>query len=67
MSRRKIRSIEVVEIATGKVVSRINVEGKAEATIDRVEYGMRINMDRERFFTRQSSRAATPPAKDTKP
>lgn len=46
-------AIEIVEIATGEVVDTIDVEGMGDRMISRVEGGMLINMDRERFFTRR--------------
>lgn len=50
----KIRSIEVVEYASGKVAHRIDVSGKSERDIDRVEAGMQHNLS-DRFFLRQST------------
>jgi hypothetical protein len=58
MKGMKIRSIEVVEIATGKIVKRINVEGRPESQIDKIDIGLLRNMDLERFSTRYSSEPA---------
>lgn len=52
------RSIDVVDCETDEVVSRVNVAGKSERMIDRVEAGMAINMNHERYFTRRSTKAA---------
>ena len=49
----EITAIEIVEIATGDVVDTLDVEGMGERMISRMETGMLINMDRERFFTRR--------------
>jgi hypothetical protein len=45
------RGIAVVEYATGKRVSFVEV--KKGRSLDRVERGMLINMDRDRFYTVQ--------------
>jgi len=57
MKAKQIRSIEVVEIATGEVVHRVSVEGKTDTQIDRVDMGLLRNMDLERFSTRYSPQA----------
>jgi hypothetical protein len=54
MSKTK-RELQVVEIATREVVSRVDVTGKSDNSIDRIERGMLINMDTDRFFVRDSS------------
>lgn len=43
--------IEVVEFDKG-VAHRIDVTGKSDRAVDRVEEGMQHNLNHERFFTR---------------
>lgn len=45
--------LEVVEIATDKVVHTVDVSGQSERNIARVMHGMLTNMNRERFFVRE--------------
>lgn len=42
--------VEIVELATGKVVETMGAASHREA--ERIEYGAQINLDRTRFFTR---------------
>jgi hypothetical protein len=46
------KAIEVVELATGRVVTTVDVSRKTDAQIERVERGILINMDTDRFCTR---------------
>lgn len=41
--------IRVIELATGKVVHVVDVTGKSSSAIERVERGMLINMNTDRF------------------
>jgi hypothetical protein len=50
---KKVVALEAVEIDTGKVVETVDVSGKCDNMIDRVEMGMLINMDLERFSVRR--------------
>lgn len=52
MAENTTTAVEIVEIATGEVVESLDVSGMSERSISRMEMGMLINMDRERFFTR---------------
>lgn len=52
MAENTTTAVEIVEIATGEVVESIDVSGMDKRSISRMEMGMLINMDRERFFTR---------------
>lgn len=45
--------VDVVEMKTNKIVHTVDCAGKSETSVDRVEMGMMMNMDRSRFFTRQ--------------
>jgi hypothetical protein len=52
--------VEVVEIATGKVIHTVDVTKKTPSQRDRVEEGMLINMNRECYFTRQKASRRKP-------
>jgi len=56
----KTRSIEVVELGTGKIVHRMNVDGKSPSQLDRVEMGILRQMDLDRYSIRRSAHAAAP-------
>lgn len=45
--------IEVVSYETGEVVKALDCAGKSESAVDRIERGMNVNLDHERFYTRQ--------------
>lgn len=47
------RYLEVVEIKTGEVVTRIDVSGRSESAIEKCTRGMLINMS-EKFFVRDT-------------
>lgn len=49
-------SLEVVEMATEKVVKTIDVSRLSESQLERCIRGLLINMDRDRFFVREVSR-----------
>lgn len=55
-------ALQVVEIATDKVVHTVDVRGQSERTIERIMRGMLINMDRDRFFVRETEEDSTPEA-----
>ena len=44
------RELQIKEILTREVVDRVDVTGKSESTVERIERGMLINMDRARFY-----------------
>jgi len=46
-------ALEVVDIETGDVAHTVDVKGKSENHVDRVERGMLMQMDVERFFVRR--------------
>lgn len=48
-------ALEVVEIATGKVVETVDVRGQSERMVDLVEMGMLRNMDLDRFSVRRKT------------
>lgn len=48
------RKLEVVEISTGKVVHAVDVTGQRDRTVERVERGMLVNLDRSRFWVRDT-------------
>ncbi len=54
MESRKPRALEVVEISTGKVELEVDVTGKSESQIERIERGMLINLDQEHFLMRDT-------------
>lgn len=43
--------LEVKETGTPKVIFRMCVAGKSERTIEKIEKGMLINMDTEKYHT----------------
>lgn len=43
--------IEVIEFKTNKVTHRIDVTGKPERQIERVEDGLNINLNHELYYT----------------
>lgn len=44
------RELRITDIGTREVVETVDVTGKSECAIERIERGMLINMDRERFY-----------------
>lgn len=53
MKTKEVVALEVVELETGKVIETVDVHGKPERMIDRVEMGMLRNMDLDRFSVRR--------------
>ncbi len=51
----KRRALRIVNRETGEVVSAVDVTGKSERQIYRVEMGMLINMDTDRFYIDDSA------------
>jgi hypothetical protein len=49
----KKRCVQVIEIATGKVVHEVDVRDMSDRQIERVMSGMLINMDTERFHLKE--------------
>lgn len=43
--------IEIIELDTDKVVKRIDVTGRGERSIERVEDGININLNHDEFIT----------------
>lgn len=52
------RELRIVNRETGEVVSTVDVTGRSERTIERVETGMLINMDTDRFYIQDSAHDA---------
>ena len=52
------RELRIVNRETGEVVSTVDVTGRSERTIERVETGMLINMNTERFCIHDSAHDA---------
>lgn len=48
-----ITAVEIVNRETQEVVESFDVEGKADRVIDRLEAGISINLDHQRFYTRR--------------
>lgn len=46
--------IEIVSYETGEAVKRVEVTGKTENSIDKVERGININLNHEQFYTREA-------------
>lgn len=44
--------IEIVEYATDKVVKTIDCHDKSERQVEKVDDGVNINLDHDRFYTR---------------
>ena len=55
------RELRVVDRKTGEVVSTVDVTGRSERTIGRVEMGMLINMNTDRFYIQDSAHDAEVP------
>jgi len=53
--------IEVIEYNTGKIVKTLDVSGKSEQAIDRIDIGLNINLNHDRFYTRLSTGPETCP------
>lgn len=47
------RYFEIVDLKTCEVVQTVDVTGKSERDRDRIERGMLMRVDRERFFVRE--------------
>lgn len=50
----QIRHLEVVDMTTRETVYRVDVTGRSEHAIERVLRGMLTNMNRERYFVRDT-------------
>ena len=59
MNKQK-RALEVVEIATGKVVHSVQVSG-SDRQVEKVERGLLRNMDTDKFFVRDTKDAERSP------
>lgn len=46
-----MKEIHVIEIESGKVVRKIDVTGKSDHLIEKVERGLLLNMDFENYIT----------------
>lgn len=44
--------IEIVEYSTEAVVESVDVSGKNERQIDKIDRGININLDHDKFYTR---------------
>lgn len=44
--------IEIVAYGTDEVVKTIDCPGKSERQVDKIDRGVNINLDHERFYTR---------------
>ena len=45
-------SICIIEYETGKTVKEIDVTGKTDRQVEKVDDGLQINLNHERFYTR---------------
>jgi hypothetical protein len=45
-----IQELKVVEIKSGRVVHRVDVSDTSERSIEKVEDGLLINLDHDRFY-----------------
>ena len=43
--------LEITEFSTGNVVKRIDVTGKSERTIDKIDDGLNINLNHDKYYT----------------
>jgi hypothetical protein len=43
--------VEILRFDTDEVVHRVDVTGRSDRTIERVERGMNINLNRDEFYT----------------
>lgn len=50
----KITELQIVERETGNVVESFDVEGDTDRAIDKLEAGIDINLDHQRFYTRRA-------------
>jgi len=48
---KQFQYIEIIETKTKKVVCRMDVSGKGERTIERIEDGVNINLNHKDFHT----------------
>jgi len=46
-----MKTLRIVEITTGKVEKEFDVTNKSERQIERMEAGILINLDVDRYFT----------------
>jgi hypothetical protein len=53
METKTVVALEVVDIGTDKVVHTVDVSDQSDSMIDRVEMGMLMNMDLDRFSVRR--------------
>jgi len=47
-----MKVIQIVEYKTSSVVKEIDVTGKLERQIEKIDSGININLNHEKFFTR---------------
>jgi hypothetical protein len=53
--------IEVVDYKTKKVIHRMDVSSKSERSVERIEDGLNINLNHDKYFSRvQESEEALP-------
>ena len=50
----KERKLEIVSLETREVVEAIDVTGKSESMVERVERGLLMKVDTDRFFVRDT-------------
>ncbi len=43
--------IDIIDFETDEVVMRINVTGKSDRTIDKIDDGLNINLNHDKFYT----------------
>ena len=48
------RKLQVVAIVTGEIVKELDVTGRSDRDVDRIMRGMLINMNREKYFVRDT-------------
>jgi hypothetical protein len=51
METTTFKYIEVKTFKTAEVVKRLDVSGKSEKSIDRIDDGLNINLNHEKFYT----------------
>ena len=49
----KVARIEIVSYKTGKSVKTFDVSDKSERQIDKIDSGININLNHDKFYTRQ--------------
>lgn len=43
--------IEIKEYKTNRVVKRINVTGKSSRFVDKIDHGLNVNLNHDKFYT----------------